>query len=258
MKQLQEELAQIISLTKLHLSQEREKEEWLLTDPKTCEFYRTFALKRKPPKQNHPLQQQPKNKTALPITVQNPGAIKQAAPNKSKQPISYKQKNPIQKESTNESAMPKLPIEKHKNPPPTIDDFSDIRKLTNKLFPNQTILDETPDEQSLMARLVPKVMIILEEETPQHYTFLSNLAKAIQICLCPAATFTTKNEKYKNQLKADSLKMIIGSESILQDLSQEYPEIKTLALSPIDEYLQMPKRKAELWDKINNSLNTIS
>lgn len=253
MKGIQEELSLLISLTQLHLLQEHDKGEWFITDQKTYESFRAFALRDRPQKTPQSTQQTLNKNIVPPLPAQKSQPPKQATLKETKNTEAKKPEKPtlkVRKADDNKSAKPKLSFEKQKVPVPPVDDFNDIRKMVSKLFPNQTILDETPDEQSLKVQLVPEVIVLLDEESPQHLEFIANLAKAIQLCLCPVAALSTKDKGSNNQLKPGDIKMLIGKDEHLQRVSQQYPEAFALPLSTIDGYLQNPESKAELWDMI--------
>lgn len=236
---LKEEISELISLTKLHLSQEYSPEQWLVTDPKTFESYKNFSLKSKEQKTLQPLP-----KMTSPPPPKAPLAAIQTP----------KPKTPIETPTKAEKLTPEksqVLLEHPASTPPT-DTFNDLQKMMNKLFPQQKLSCEPLDEEQFKSKKAPKALILFNDETGKELGLLNNLTKAIKLSLCHADMVSLANKKWEAHVNHSCLKWIIGSEQALKTFSEKYPSIPAILLPDIKSFFENPGNKALLWEKIRN------
>lgn len=281
-----EDYADLVAMTQLHLLQEYSRRDWLMTDSTTYEYFKNYASTRSSHKISREVRQDvpsdspsnarkhcevdkaktyggegsakdcsppPKDPEKCSLPLESPRPAKQPTPSippeptKNPAPSSPSNKSTPEPQPTTASEKPFTSIELHPLSSPPTTDFSSIRKTLMEKFPAQRILDEIPDDveakkisqQWKKQSTTPAVAILSSDEHPKHRVFLNNLAKAIEVCYCPASVISAEDLQ-----TSKGLHLLITSKKI------ENMEIETLQIASIEEYLRDPLLKAELWEEI--------
>jgi len=243
MHEIYEELQSIIAYTELHLLRESPSNGWLLTDPTTHKVYKNFAKQKQ--KKAHASPKQPNFAQPTSPDSKGSGSVKITAVNSIDK---QKQKKIRQRNNEQPLFLPPSQVSTAKKTPSALseDEFRDLRLLMNKHFPAEKLINPNSEEFALSTA---EAIIFVSDPTPkQHRVFLQNIAKAIQVCLCPALLVTEQKNFPRKKLK-----LLIGEESALKQLPFDNKGCM-LPLSPIDEYLQEPAKKAKLWSNIRERL----
>lgn len=228
MIQLNEEYADLVAMTRLLLLQEHSRNDWIMTDSATYEYFKHHAIKKKTEATPLPMSLKPKQTPTPPPT----------AATRSPQP----------------KIIPKKPttfIELQSLPPPPIHDFSDIRNILTKKFPQQTILDQIPgDEQAKETRQrwqqhhsAPDCATIPKDIPIKHQLFLQNTSKAVQICYNTVTAISVQKLNPSN-----------GYRLTISLKENKKEEVIPLEISNIEAFFKDPLLKAKLWEEIGVKL----
>lgn len=292
---IQQQYSELLTLTKAYLLQEFPRDGWISTD---LANYSTF--KHHAPPLNNTNQQisSPKNapvslppKTAVQIErITIPSSITvhtEAQQTPLIKPVPRQPAKPVSKEKVIKS-QPEKQVAQQSSPhislepigPPASVDFSELRKILTDRVPALQIIDTIPndDEAKLINNtwqnpvVIPTVVILSYQETPQEQALLQNLAKAIQTKLAPATIISAqkidKENGWEALLQSKELRLIITSTHGLNafpSAMKHYREAPKLAksylgkvslclLSDLSIYLKEPKLKPALWQAICDHL----
>lgn len=143
----------------------------------------------------------------------------------------------VEVKSLPEESKTKQPLELHAMGIAPLQDLSDIRKVVEKVLPNEIILDHIPTSN-------PEILIISNTSNTFYEALLVNFARAIDICIARARFIPSKKYKAAN---FPSLKMVIQSG---EDPTIELPAfIRLLKINSISELFDKPELKQKLWDE---------
>lgn len=281
MNPLKEQYAELLALTQLYLLHEFPEKAWI---PVSMPFYQWIRATHQPPPKTasipstpiQPAATQPTPLPTPPSPLPAPAAPKKAeappqhtptppkpAPQKAPEPIPPPQKT----EATPRSFFTLEPMTQAVE-----SDLTDIQTILAERFPKQTILKEVPSdtESNLLKKehTTEAAILLSFLESPEHLTFLTNIAKAIESRLAPAAVVAAndyeQDDRWHTLLQSPALRAIIISSANLQalpKLMKHYREDTTqkkfflgqvplVVLSDISLYFQEPTRKRALWDEI--------
>ncbi len=289
----QQQYAELLALTQLHLLQEFSPKNFLQADAQNFVFFKKQA-QMQTQAQAQPLKPQSSSQiiSPPPLPLKTPATPK-AAPPPPVNTLPPPTPAPIAKledHTPKPSKMPPIPISAPSTPKEstflTLEplgkasemDLSEIRKILEERFPSLTIIDETPSDAEakqvnsrgvLDKAAAPEVVILYSNEPPLQQTFLANVAKAIQICLNSPAVIVSAR-KLENEggwntlLEMKTLKLIMISKDLfnsLPDLTKRYrettqslDEIPVYFLSDPPLYLKDPKLKQALWEGLKQLL----
>ncbi|MFQ5728817.1 MAG: hypothetical protein ACE5GN_00460 [Waddliaceae bacterium] len=243
MTQNHEDLKDLAALTELHLLQEYSRHDRIMTSRESYEYFKQYALRKRASPQPPP----------QPIALKPPQ--KKPSPPK---PLPQKEttKKP---EPSKEPSKPSLSFELTPPGSPPTTDFSDIRQVLSKKFPSQKILDDLPDDTAAKQirrqwadnKKNPEIILLYSNEPAQQRSFLSNLAKAIDVCVGSSSVVSANDPNLENLLKSPKLRLILCSGAHLNAIDSG--KTATLALSDLNDYLKNPQLKAELWKKLKKS-----
>ncbi|MEC7838750.1 MAG: hypothetical protein VX777_01775, partial [Chlamydiota bacterium] len=151
--------------------------------------------------------------------------------------------------------------------------FADIKKDVAELFPELKIIDQPPDDRAAKkvnqqwkkGPILPEVILLTFNETPEQTEFLLKVVNAINEHLAPAQMFSAytidKQRKWENMLKIEGLRLVIAPDYgiySLPNLKKYYREstvhaertlagIPVLLLTDVGLYIKQPSLKPALW-----------
>jgi len=246
-KTTQEQFAELIALTQLHITQEYAKSDWINSDTETVQFFK--GLKKAVSK---PIVELPK-------------------PPISKKPMIVKEESAPKITEEKPKAQPIKPSKFELEPVQEVTqvDFNEMRQILAQHFPQQVVLDEIPNHNEAKASfLIPEVVVLALNENAKYHAFLSNLSKAINRQIAPAELLSAqvweKGENWEEFLKSEKLRLVIVSDRTLHalpNLMKLYRENAKMAkqylgrvpvqlLPDIGVYFQRPQLKVDLWKAI--------
>jgi hypothetical protein len=250
MTHLQEDFLQLLSLTQMHLLQEYEKGAWVFADQSVYKSFKAYAQENNLKKKTTVPQ---KNETQTPKNIMQPASPKKPAltspENKRKEVSQDSPKIEIPREETKTSVEQKLSFERHLPQATSADDFQHVRKIVNKLFPNQKIHEEAFDEKN-PKELDSLEIIVLMDDAGLQESFFKNLVKAIQISLCSSSGLCSSTKELDALISSRNLKMVIGQNNNLEKIQSDQIDKVKFPISPVEVYLQDPIKKADLWKMI--------
>lgn len=249
MSSLHEEFYTLQSMMKLYLLQDCSRDAKIVTEQENYEYFKNYALQQK--KVNRPVPQSiPK-----PTPVVQPPSLK--APLKPPPPIKPKEEVKIKIDAATPIAS--KPIESHPYPVKPVEiDLSDIRKRFTELFPGHVIMDQIPEMTNAKSCSNCEALVVSFSNDPKHHQFLTNLTKAIDDLLYPATLIAAPTFN-QNDVKAyPDLRVFIAPEqdTLTHPIFSQWVEklrenrINVILLSNIDDYLNNPKLKKQLWDML--------
>ncbi|NGX41942.1 MAG: hypothetical protein K940chlam7_00216 [Chlamydiae bacterium] len=252
MTQDNEDFADLLAMTEIHLLQEYSRKDWLLTDRETYEYFKEFSSKNRPA----PSAQKAPKAPPPPVIPKSPAIQKPPPP--PRKPIPPKKPTPEapKPEQKKEPLTSSTPIELHPPSSPKAAEFADIHKILTTKVPSQKIIDSIPDDthaKSVLNQWQKKdqnleVIILCSDKETSHLTFLANLAKAIEVHFCSASVISTKDQKLEQLLNTPELKLVICTEKNVTSLGDSKAPI--LRLQDLEEYLKDPQLKAGLWKEL--------
>lgn len=162
--------------------------------------------------------------------------------------------------------------------------FSSLKSLFLKTFPQIALLDEIPSDataKKIAGRWKTKnqiapISILYFSEPPKQKALLIEIAKAIDICFGPArlinAETIEKEKQWETFLSSSDLKLVIACDYTLwqlNDLMHYYKEVpsqqtRTLGNIPLfllpdlSLYLKDPLLKRSLWKAIPNAIQNLN
>lgn len=310
MSSARESFSELVSLTQLYLLQEHSLTDRVFDSLETFEYFRLHAQQQAkppavirtnpPPVQEHqyPLK---KIEPATPLpAIQTPAQPPAPVSTQTLPPFQASPQTktlmapspaapaalispPPAKKSTPDSIKPTALLVVEPLPSPPAIDLQDLRKTITEKVPHLKWTEHVPDdtEARKLARSwtqekdPPQVIILSFNESPAHYTFLSNVAKAIEtlgytVQICKAGKIDQENG-WDSLLGSQRLRLIIaGSAGVYalpglekrhrenQKTAHHYlGECSLLLLSDISFYLQEPALKRSLWSAIKELLPTV-
>lgn len=137
MTQDNEDFADLLAMTEIHIFQEYSPKDWLLTDRGTYEYFKEFASKNRPAPS---VKSAPK--APPPLVAPKPAVVQRPPPPPCK-PIPPKKVIPeaAKPEQKNEPLESSTPIELHPPSSPKAAEFADIHKILTTKVPSQKIVD---------------------------------------------------------------------------------------------------------------------
>jgi hypothetical protein len=202
----------LIAQLQSYIVQEYAPQSWLGVSRDSLLYYRQYAMAQGMRKQEiKPVQPAVKNQP-FNITQKAPEVKIQEPPIKVQAPLP----SPLPVQENVKVKTKKIDIE----PSPSTEkqDFSDLRKIMAERFPEQVLLANPPDD-SLAKKIKNE-----RKMSPQHAAFITHLCRAMEVVHGVKAEVTGKVLRWEN---------------------------KSCELQDIDQYLQNPKLKAELWNRCN-------
>lgn len=231
-------------MMQLHLSEEYAKDEWTVSDPETYEVLKEFAMKNRP-----------KAKAAI-ARPASPPPIK-PAPKPMVRPKPRPKVVQKKEEPKPEVRVEATKIEREPMAAAAPAEFGDIKKIL--LEKGQKIQEEVPEDTEAVKisqqwkhdTEIRDVVVLTFGSQGSHKTFLRNLTKAIDLCIAPASLVPPEAVK-----ETEGVKLVIAEENNLKG-SPLFPilekeKISIVFLENIEEYLQNPKLKQELWSQIKS------
>lgn len=160
---------------------------------------------------------------------------------------------------------------------PLEEPFADVRRRIVERMGRLKVVDEVPDdavarakrEQWRERRQIPEIAILFYEETIQSRAFLTNLSKAIALCIAPCDLFSVtqieRQQLWDRLLFEKGPKLILitdyalhGFPPLRRYLREGGPrpllgEVPLFLLTELPRYFQDPKQKAALWAALSKS-----
>ena len=255
---------ELLSLTKLFLTQEYLPSDKIFSEPETFTFFKTFAEKRQEGKNLHVNKPSPAPQPSVPkpTVIRNPAPpllqkqdtqIKQAVPQNLKislppqKPIPDKTENRVPLEKAAKIQKNSAPSENEEKPfftletpsPLKIQEFTELRKIITEKLPHLRLVDLIPDdaEAKLLASLwtqekkKTQAVILAFDDISKHLAFLGNIVKALEVFGITAqiadAHKIERNQGWEDLLQSKELKLVIASSSgfhHLKGLQKHYKE----------------------------------
>lgn len=154
---------------------------------------------------------------------------------------------------------------------PLEEPFADVRRRIGERMGRLKVVDEIPDDAVARAKReqwrerqqIPEIAILFYEETIQSRTFLTNLAKAIALCIAPCDLFSVT--QFERLLVEKGPKLILitdyalhGFPAVRRHLREGGPrpllgEVPLFLLTELPRYFQDPKQKVALWTALSKS-----
>lgn len=305
MTPLQEQYTELNALVQLYLLQEFPKGTWLPADPDHFAYFKQHALQQqKKAQQQAPVQialvpVPVSSSIPIPIPVPAPvsasvsvpvpvpeqppilrqksdtdtgtGTEKETGTETNSETNSGKETNSGTGTGTGRRSLSLEPMAQHQ--PIDVSDFRAVISEISERFPGLKMIDEIPDDTAARnikngwqrAAVVPEVILLSFNETPRQLAFLSNVARAIQLRLGPAAVMqASKIEQAKGWdalLESTTLKLVVAPDYgiyMLPELTKHYREshkqaqrflgkVPLCLLSDVSLYLREPQLKPALW-----------
>lgn len=160
---------------------------------------------------------------------------------------------------------------------PLEEPFADVRRRIAERMGRLKVIDEVPDDAIARAkreewrerRQIPEIAILFYEETIQSRAFLTNLAKAIALCIAPCDLFSVtqieRQQLWDRFLFEKGPKLILitdyalhGFPAVRRYLREGGPrpllgDVPLFLLTELPRYFQDPKQKAALWAALSKS-----
>jgi hypothetical protein len=285
-KELMIELA---DLTRLYLLQEHEFSDWILSEATSYAFFKKISLASKnparPPAQNPPEKTIPENKQVTQAKSTEPQKPLISPPINEKTtlppPIASAPKKqveePVKAPGQLSPSKPdkRIKLEPIKEPP--VVDFSDIRAAVAERCPNLKIIDAIPDDA--LAKIAShkqntaQAAFLLSEISSSYDTFISDIVKAIDTHLVPAAKVNAaaieKEGSWDSFLNKPGLKLILIQQNELQKmpkllkyftkgLSEDQGvigQVPVFLLADVATFFNDPEKKRVLWSKLRLFFN---
>lgn len=271
----QEQYAELLALTQLHLLQEFALTEWVEADPKTQAFFQADIKKQAIPVPVAPVHIA---KETIPVPV------KPAAP----PPVKTKAQTPIQKVPEAKPVVEVPPKQEQKQvlweelkTPPQEYNLNETKRILKEKYPGQAIIEEIPNDAEAkrissswkQADLITDVVILSFDTNPKHCELLENVAKALvkyhvpaQVCM--ADKFESQST-WSELLKTKHLRLVIANGSGVHGMAglmKHYREVAKTGKCYLDQvplyllpdlslYWKEPHLKMELWKALRQILN---
>ena len=308
---LQVKYAELVALTQLFLLQEYPLDKRIPAESASFEYFKQYALRQRQQGQAKSLTQAPMAPPS-PVIISEPvyaPTVKAAAPLPKPQPLNTpsviiatepppiaaqlpKREPTVTVTPISKVEAPPAPktIEKKKSTgllelqpmdPPTAADLNEMRTLVREHVPSHVLLDAVPDD-SLAKQLLggwkqqvqaPAVMILTFNDPDKQMDFISNVTKAIRLCLAPAqmmpADKIERDKEWDRWLQSSGLRLILASDYgiyAMPELMKHYKEdsrtakrylgkVPLLLLPDISVYLKEPSLKPSLWRALSEILS---
>jgi hypothetical protein len=266
MNNLKKKYSELLALTQLHLSQENDLKNKLVTDQDTYTFFKNLATSRKntvlelpeipnskaplakptnkivPQEQTKPQQKDPEPKAQTPLS-RSP-ETPQPAPKIPNDPVK-KKLEPLQTTENNtrkSSNFRTFVLEPPAPLPPS--DWQTFKNLMKKIDEGQMICNSIPSDHRAQKiknawqaeQTIPSVLILSFNESENHLTFLNGIAKAVDLHLGSASVVSgpkwERENKWDKLFESKELRLVIASDYglyLLPNLMKHYKEVSKTA-----------------------------
>ena len=254
-----EAMLEVIALTELYLIQEYGWNGSIQVDRDSLSL---FNFPKLSPKQKNPVQLQKANPpssvaqvplTDIPIQKKPEPPVQQPPPlalpkSTSAKPAPSPSPEPLKGEIRGKTiVLEPMPAA---SPPK----FDQMQKIVGQLFP-QLVFSAPPLFQRKTSGLSSSVEVLFVQfdESASQQLFIRNIVKAISQCLAPAAVLAAA--QVTDSLSEHRLRLLIADPAKVASypLLTTFLEKEKIPLFPIEhlgEYMQNPKKKAELWQQL--------
>ncbi len=273
MKTIKNALAELASLTQIHLQAAYDSKGWAMADSENYAFFKKEALAKKPPSKHSP------QKVALPQAEQPSLPVAETAAKPDKQPSYAAPSLVVTAPAQKKAAVPaKVPIKEEKaiqsitpltleppipsNPP----ELSDIRTFFTDKYSQLPLLDPLPSNSTKSWHIPPVAILMSADESPEHRTFLQKVSDAVSASLARAELIILADSKEltawsEAALHSPDLLLIATLENYAKGIAKIAEENKLkkapmIILEPIQAYLQSQTKKQQLWKMLQSLLNT--